>query len=149
MRLSCGRGGARPEAVAEVERMPKPIQLTFLGTGNFHATAGYWNSFLIGERILVETSPSVLRNIQVAGRRLDDIDVIFISHFHADHTFGWPLLSTATHSREGRQLTPVTWTDAPLWASSQLEGAPGLVEVKRPPTSLPATQSTVAAHETP
>jgi ribonuclease Z len=85
--------------------MPKPIELTFLGTAGFHATAGYWNSFLIGDRILVETSPSVLRNIMVAGKRLDDIDVIFISHFHADHTFGWPfVLFTALRQRRTSDL---------------------------------------------
>jgi ribonuclease BN (tRNA processing enzyme) len=72
--------------------MPSAVPLTFLGTGGFQATAGYWSSFLIGDRILVETSPSVLRNLRVAGKRLDDVDVIFISHFHADHTFGWPFL---------------------------------------------------------
>lgn len=81
--------------------MPKPIELTFLGTGNFHAMAGYWSSFLVDQRILVETSPSVLRNLHLAGRCLDDIDVIFISHFHADHTFGWPFV-LFTALREGR-----------------------------------------------
>jgi ribonuclease BN (tRNA processing enzyme) len=70
--------------------MTAPIELTFLGTGNFNATAGYWNSFLINRRILVETSPIVLRHLQLVGTALTDVDVIFISHFHADHTFGWP-----------------------------------------------------------
>jgi ribonuclease Z len=72
--------------------MPTPIPLTFLGTGGFDATAGYWNSFLIGQRILVETSPSVLRNLRIVGADLNAIDVVFISHFHADHTFGWPFV---------------------------------------------------------
>jgi ribonuclease BN (tRNA processing enzyme) len=85
--------------------MATPVPLTFLGTGGFHATAGYWSSFLIGERILVEPSPSVLRNLQVAGKRLDDVDVIFISHFHADHTFGWPfLLLTALREQRPSDL---------------------------------------------
>jgi ribonuclease Z len=82
--------------------MPSPIPVTFLGTGNFHATAGYWNSFLIGQRILVETSPAVLRNLHVAGVSLNDIDVIFISHFHADHTFGWPFVLYSSMTRERR-----------------------------------------------
>lgn len=85
--------------------MATRIPLTFLGTGGFHATAGYWNSFLIGDRILVESSPSVLRNLRVAGKSFDDIDVIFISHFHADHTFGWPfLLFTALRDRRPSDL---------------------------------------------
>ena len=83
--------------------MPSPIPIKFLGTGNFHATAGYWNSFVIGRRILVETSPAVLRNLQVAGVSLNDIDVIFISHFHADHTFGWPFVLYSSMTRERRK----------------------------------------------
>jgi ribonuclease BN (tRNA processing enzyme) len=68
------------------------LQLTFLGTGNFSAPARYWNSFLIGDRVLVEPSPAVLPNLRKAGIDPRAIDVIFISHFHADHTFGWPFL---------------------------------------------------------
>ncbi|MFN8633433.1 MAG: MBL fold metallo-hydrolase [Chloroflexota bacterium] len=85
--------------------MSSSVPLTFLGTGGFHATAGYWSSFLIGERVLVETSPSVLRNLRVAGKQLADIDVIFISHFHADHTFGWPfVLFTSYRERRTSDL---------------------------------------------
>jgi ribonuclease Z len=98
--------------------MPQPITLTFLGTAGFHATAGYWSSFLIGERILVETSPSVLRNLHVAGKQLDDIDVIFISHFHADHTFGWPfVLFTALRERRPSDL----WVVGPPGIEAFLE----------------------------
>src|SRR5215218_7256561 len=60
-----------------------------------------------------------------------------------------PLLSTATHCLVGRQLTPVTWTEIPPFAAPQEEAASGLVEDSRFPPALPATQSTVAAHETP
>ena len=86
--------------------MPSPISLTFLGTGNFRATAGYWNSFLIGRRILVETSPAVLRNLQLVDAALNDIEVVFVSHFHADHTFGWPFLlfSWLTHAARTTDL---------------------------------------------
>src|SRR3954451_7020405 len=85
--------------------MPSPIELTLLGTGGFHATAGYWSSFLIGDRVLVETSPSVLRNLRAGGRSLAGIDVIFISHFHADHSFGWPfVLFTALRERRTQDL---------------------------------------------
>jgi len=98
--------------------MPQPIELTFLGTAGFHATAGYWNSFLVGERILVETSPSVLPNLRVAGKRLDDVDVIFISHFHADHTFGWPfVLFTALRERRPSDL----WVVGPPGIGAFLE----------------------------
>jgi hypothetical protein len=66
--------------------MAPPRRRTFLGTAGFHATAGYWSSFLIDQRILVETSPAVLRTLRAAGRSLDDLDVIFVSQVHADDT---------------------------------------------------------------
>lgn len=44
---------------------------------------------------------------------------------------------------------PVTSTEKPPFASSQLEGSVGLVEVSRFPAELPATQSTVWAQEIP
>lgn len=69
--------------------------LTFLGTGNFSAPPGrYWNSFVIEAEatVLVEPSPTVLPHLRRAGIDLGDLDAIVISHFHPDHTFGWPFL---------------------------------------------------------
>jgi len=62
--------------------MPPPISLTFLGTGNFAAEAGYWNSFLIDGHVLVETSPTVLPNLHRAGIDPAAVQVVFLSHFH-------------------------------------------------------------------
>ena len=64
----------------------------FLGTGNFLAPARYWNSFVLDGRILVEPAPTVLPHLRRCGVAEGDLDVIVISHFHADHTFGWPFL---------------------------------------------------------
>jgi ribonuclease BN (tRNA processing enzyme) len=86
--------------------MPSSVALTFLGTGNFFAEAGYWNSFLLDGRVLVEVSPTVLPNLHRAGVDPTVIDVVFISHFHADHSFGWPflLLSYLTTLRRASDL---------------------------------------------
>lgn len=72
--------------------MAPSIPLTFLGTGNAFAPGRDWNSFVIGGRVLVETAPTVLPNLRAAGIDPTAIDAIFLSHFHADHTFGWPFL---------------------------------------------------------
>ena len=67
--------------------------LTFLGTGNFVAPPGrYWNSFVIDTSVLVEPSPTALPHLRRCGFALDDIEVVVVSHFHADHCFGWPFL---------------------------------------------------------
>lgn len=72
--------------------MPASIPLTFLGTGNALARGRYWSSFLIAGTVLVEPSPAVLPNLHRAGADLAAIDAVFLSHFHADHMFGWPFL---------------------------------------------------------
>jgi ribonuclease Z len=66
--------------------------VTFLGTGNFLAPGRYWNAFVLGGRVLVEPSPTALPHLRRCGLAAADLDVIVISHFHPDHTFGWPFL---------------------------------------------------------
>jgi ribonuclease Z len=77
---------------------------TFLGTGNYLAPNGrYWNSFVLGGTVLVEPAPTVLPHLRRCGLAAEDIEVVVISHFHPDHTFGWPflLLEAARRGREG------------------------------------------------
>jgi ribonuclease BN (tRNA processing enzyme) len=65
---------------------------TFLGTGNYLAPGRYWNSFVLDGNVLVEPSPTVLPHLRRCGIPVADLDVVVISHFHPDHTFGWPFL---------------------------------------------------------
>lgn len=82
--------------------------LSFLGTGNYEAEGRYWNSFVVDGSILVEPSPSALPNLRKIGLRAADLDCVFISHFHPDHTFGWPFLTLELIRRHGdRPLTVV------------------------------------------
>ena len=78
-------------------------ELIFLGTGNFLAPPGrYWNSFVIDGSVLVEPSPTALPHLRRCGFAVDDIEVVVVSHFHADHCFGWPfLLQAAARDRRG------------------------------------------------
>ncbi len=80
--------------------------LTFLGTGNFLAPPGrYWNSFVLDTSVLVEPSPIALPHLRRCGFEVGDIEVVVVSHFHADHCFGWPfLLQAAAESGGGRTL---------------------------------------------
>ncbi len=71
-------------------------ELTFLGTGNFVAPPGrYWNSFVMDGSVLVEPAPTALPHLRRCGFPLEDIEVVVVSHFHADHCFGWPFLLQA------------------------------------------------------
>ena len=77
-------------------------ELTFLGTGNFLAPPGrYWNSFVLDSSVLVEPSPTALPHLRRCGLTVDDIEVVVISHFHADHCFGWPFFLQAVAERGG------------------------------------------------
>jgi ribonuclease Z len=70
--------------------------LTFLGTGNFLAPPGrYWNSFVLDQNVLVEPSPTALPHLRRCGFAVEEVEVVVVSHFHADHCFGWPFLLEA------------------------------------------------------
>jgi ribonuclease BN (tRNA processing enzyme) len=70
--------------------------LTFLGTGNFLAPPGrYWNSFVLDANVLVEPSPTALPHLRRCGFAVEAVEVVVVSHFHADHCFGWPFLLQA------------------------------------------------------
>jgi ribonuclease Z len=79
--------------------------ITFLGTGNFLAPGRYWNSFVLDDSVLVEPAPTALPHLRRCGIPVASIEVVVISHFHPDHTFGWPffLLAAADHAN-GRPL---------------------------------------------
>jgi ribonuclease BN (tRNA processing enzyme) len=81
-------------------------ELTFLGTGNFLAPPGrYWNAFVLDGNVLVEPSPTSLPNLRKCGFAVEAIDVVVLSHFHADHCFGWPfLLEAAAEIGGGRTV---------------------------------------------
>jgi ribonuclease Z len=84
-------------------------ELTFLGTGNFLAPLGrYWNSFVLDGSVLVEPSPTALPHLRRCGIPLSAVEVVVVSHFHADHCFGWPfLLQALAEQGGGRTLTVV------------------------------------------
>jgi ribonuclease BN (tRNA processing enzyme) len=81
-------------------------ELTFLGTGNFLAPPGrYWNSFVMDANVLVEPCPTALPHLRKCGFDPASIDVVVISHFHADHCFGWPFfLQAVAEAGGGRTL---------------------------------------------
>ncbi len=81
--------------------MTNALDLLFLGSGNAFAAGRYWSSFLLNGRYLFDASPIVLPHLKQSGTAMEEIDAIFISHFHADHFFGLPFLLL-----EYSELTP-------------------------------------------
>lgn len=68
------------------------LDLTFVGTGNAFAPTRYWSSFIAGRRYLFDAPPTLLAHLKKLQIAADEIDVVFISHFHGDHYFGLPFL---------------------------------------------------------
>jgi ribonuclease Z len=112
------------------------IEAVFLGTGNFLAPGRYWNSFVLDGSVLVEPSPTALPNLRRCGMTVDALDVVVISHFHADHTFGWPFLLlefARSRRRSSRALFVVGPPDLEgfLAAMLQVGGVPNVQEAAR------------------
>jgi ribonuclease BN (tRNA processing enzyme) len=86
-----------------------PLELTFIGTGNGFAPTRYYSSFLLNNRWLFDASPPLVPHLKRLGKKLRDIEMIFISHFHGDHYFGLPflLLDYAELERRTEDLTIV------------------------------------------
>jgi ribonuclease BN (tRNA processing enzyme) len=69
------------------------MEVTFLGSGNAFASEGRaWSSFLVNRKYQFDAPPTMLPQLKRMGVALEDIEVIFISHFHGDHFMGLPFL---------------------------------------------------------
>jgi len=68
------------------------IDLVFLGSGNAFAYGRDWSNFVLDNRVMFEAGPTALPRLRELGMSPADIEVIFISHLHADHVFGLPFL---------------------------------------------------------
>lgn len=81
--------------------MSRGQELLFLGSGNAFAAGRYWSSFLLNGRFLFDASPVALPHLKQSGIAPQDVDAVFISHFHADHFFGLPFL-LLEYAHQGR-----------------------------------------------
>jgi ribonuclease Z len=68
------------------------IPLICLGSGAALTDGRDWSSILIDGRILLDLPPTTIPQLHRLGADLTQIDVVFISHLHADHMFGLPFL---------------------------------------------------------
>ncbi len=69
------------------------MKLLFLGTSNaFGADGRFYTSFLIEgkKKILVDAGPTLLSSLKMNNLSLNDIDILLLSHLHADHYLGIP-----------------------------------------------------------
>lgn len=73
------------------------VEITFLGTGGAFSVGRRSHLGVLIEagdfRMLAEAGPSVPQRLAHAGLRLTDVDLLFVTHPHGDHTLGFPILA--------------------------------------------------------
>jgi ribonuclease BN (tRNA processing enzyme) len=72
--------------------LPDSIPILCLGSGAALSDGRSYSSILIDDRILLDLPPTAVVQLHRLGKDPAKIDVIFISHLHADHVFGVPFL---------------------------------------------------------
>lgn len=92
--------------------MKRPLDLLFLGSGNAFASERYWGCFLLNGKFLFDASPIALPHLKKAGVPLEELDAVFISHFHADHFLGLPFL-LLEYAHETSRTNPLTIVGPP------------------------------------
>ena len=85
--------------------------VTFLGTGPGTVAAGRFQSSILlevgGKRVLLDAGEPCSTQLLDLGFRLPDLDAIWITHAHADHIGGLPLLIQASWLHGRSQALPL------------------------------------------
>ena len=68
------------------------MRLTVLGSGSAFSTCGCNAGYLVDKRVLIDCGAPVTALLRRAGASANDLTVILLTHFHADHTFTIPTL---------------------------------------------------------
>jgi len=68
------------------------MEITFLGSGNAFMAERECGCILVNDNIMLDAGPGALLSLKRLHKDTAKISHIFLSHFHADHSFGLPFL---------------------------------------------------------
>lgn len=100
------------------------VEVRCLGSGGAFSYGRYWSGFLLGGRVLLDCPPQTLVHLYRTGARVEEIDLVLLSHEHSDHVFGLDLL--LLEAMEGRSAARRP-RDRPL----AIAGPPGIYQRMR------------------
>jgi ribonuclease BN (tRNA processing enzyme) len=83
-------GPPRNRRFRGVEGSDDRLKLAFLGTGAAFSIERYNAGIVVDGRILLDAGAPVLPHLHRLGIDPGEIEVIFLTHFHGDHTLGLP-----------------------------------------------------------
>jgi ribonuclease BN (tRNA processing enzyme) len=94
-----------------LKRIVSMIEIVFLGTGDAFNTDGLANQSLLitsaSRRFLVDAGPTCLVQMTGLGLLPEELNFIFITHFHGDHTAGLPFLLLYLQKKRNTAGLPV------------------------------------------
>lgn len=71
---------------------PESVRLTVLGSGDAFGGTGCNAAYLVDDRVLVDCGAPVQVLLPRVGASVGQLDLVLVTHFHADHTFQLPIL---------------------------------------------------------
>lgn len=83
------------------------MEFKIIGNGGAYSNGLAYNSFMIGPHILVETPPDIMNSLFAYHIDLKGIQVIYISHYHGDHYFGFPFIALRLFMEKSEQTIRV------------------------------------------
>ena len=83
------------------------MKITVLGNGAALNEGLAYNAFLIDDTVLVECPPDIIASLYRENKTPSSIKEIYISHLHADHSFGFPFLILRMFYESEKTGTPL------------------------------------------
>ncbi len=100
------------------DRATGTLRLDCLGSGNAFSHGQYWSGFLLDGRILLDCPPQTLAHLHKLDVTVDALDLVLLTHQHADHILGMDLLLLEATAGESRRQD----------SSTRIVGPPGIYD---------------------
>ncbi|MBI2183519.1 MAG: MBL fold metallo-hydrolase [Thaumarchaeota archaeon] len=105
------------------------MRINFLGTGDAFCSEGRANTSILIDseyRVLFDCGPQTVYNLRRLNYKVSDVDYIFLSHLHGDHSGGLPFIILALKFREPSRIAVVGPINTPSFIDKIYGGYYGI-----------------------